>query len=474
MLNLIAKNTFLKLLGVFLFVIPIAVYFFNIIYFSRNIPYLDDYDAVLGFLIDFKNEVSIFENIKRIFNWHNDHRIAFAHLVALGQYYLFGSINFKHLIILGNFSILGILLILWKSVKPERNKFLYFSPAVFLLFSFSYYEASFWAMVTLSGLAVVVFSLAAISLLGNEKKCYFLWACIFASLAVFSQGNGKIVLVCCLAILLFKRDFKKSFIWLVLSLLLVVLPDQLFGHHQQNYTPILRILHAPRVHVLSVFSFLGSYFDYLRLELAIGVLIILYFLYLIVIKYYIKNLVLFVIILFVILNAFAVGFARPSINFPSRYAIYSALILSVIYLTLVDLFKNGTPKLLISFLSFAIISISSYQYLTVPLKLYYYNLTEKQYEKHLVLNQYSTNSLNRDNCNRILRKELGGFASDPIIKLLPYSHVNKFILGTRTNTSMVIKENFWWYSHIIPFSRNLRAANQLNIYRIGNMYEEQY
>ena len=204
MLTRIADHPVGKYLGLVLFFIPMGVYFFFVIYFSENIPFMDDYDAILKFMVDFTGEESFLKKILLVFAQHNDHRLVFLHLVVLAQYYLIGVINFQHLLILGNLSVIAILFILWKTFGFRKNKLYHFLPVVYLLFSLAYFEASIWAMVSLSGLTVVAFSFSAIYLLEKDTNCHFIGSCFFAAAAVFTQGNGKLVLICGILMLLFK------------------------------------------------------------------------------------------------------------------------------------------------------------------------------------------------------------------------------------------------------------------------------
>jgi hypothetical protein len=165
--------------------------------------------------------------------------------------------------------------------------------------------------------------------------------------------------------------------------------------------------------------------------------------------------------LFVILNAIAVGYARPSIEFPSRYAIYSTLSLVLIYLTLIDFNKLKFFRPVIPILGLLIVATQIYQYVTIPLKLNYYNVTVKNYEKHLVMNQYFTNKINRESVNKTLLIDLKSIIKDPMV--LDF-RVNRFLSGSSENTSNVMYGSFWWLDHIEPFSNNLRTANRLGIF----------
>ena len=480
----IADHPIGKIFGIILFLIPVGLYFFFALYFSENIPFMDDYDAILKFIVDFVNEESFLKRIHLVFAQHNDHRLAFLHLVVLTQYYISEGINFQHLIILGNLSVVAIIFILWKAFECGKNKLYHFLPAVYLVFSLAYFEASLWAMVSLSGLSVVAFAFAAIYLLGKEKNSHFIGSSIFATAAVFTQGNGKIVLICCIAMLLFKRQYKKSVIWISLSMLLILLPVLFLGSTSAAYASILEILQSPIKnirHYLSIFSFLGAYFEGLTfigtysgilyilgtyygsiiLTLIAGAVISCCFIYLIQKKLYSKNLVLFSLLSFIFLNALAVGYARPSVVFPSRYAIYSTFAMAIIYLAVHEIRGGGISRLILACAAVWIFVGSVHQYATSPLKLKYYTITVKKYESYLVLN-----GMNQEQAKMALGADLRFIGADPLVSLLPDSKINSFISNSDVNTFKITQGNFEYLS---PFLNYLKTADKLKIYEIDKM-----
>jgi len=492
LLTRVADHPVGKCLGAILFFMPVGVYFFFVVYFSENIPFMDDYDAILKFVVDFAGEESFLKRVQLVFAQHNDHRLAFLHLVVLAQYYVIGAINFQHLIILGNLSVIAILFILWKAFKCSKNKLYHFLPAVYLLFSLAYFEASLWAMVSLSGLAVVALSFAAISLLDKDKNSHFIGSCVFATAAVFTQGNGKIVLICCIAMLLFKKQYEKLVIWIVMSVLLLLLPTLFLDSTHTGYTSILEILQSPIRyirHYLSIFSFLGTYFEGLTfmgtysgifvifgtyfgsiiLTLIAGAVIACCFIYLIRIKYHTKNLILFSFITFIFLNALAVGYARPSVVFPSRYAIYSTLAISIMYLILYEIRGGGISRIILAGAAGWIFIGSTYQYAIAPLKLKYYVVTVKNYEKNLILSRYFKNSMSQEQSRQSLEAELRYIGTDPLVRLLPDSQINKFLSNSHERTFKVMQGNF---SYIAPFSSYLEHADDLKVYGIDNMLSD--
>ena len=166
------------------------------------------------------------------------------------------------------------------------------------------------------------------------------------------------------------------------------------------------------------------------------------------------------------MNALAVGYARPSVVFPSRYAIYSTLVIAILYLTLNEIGKGSTSRLILTCAAVWIFIGSTHQSITAPFKLKYYVITVKNYEKHLVLNKYFKDNMNQEQASHALEAELRYMGSDPLVTLLPDSHISRFIIHSNQNTFKIMHGNFAYTS---PFSNSLKAADKLKVYEIGNM-----
>ena len=84
----------------------VAWYFYYVAHYSVDIPYLDDYDAILDYLLKFR-EATGGEKLRSIFLPHNEHIISMTRLVSWVDYGLTGQINIAALVLLGN----GLLLL---------------------------------------------------------------------------------------------------------------------------------------------------------------------------------------------------------------------------------------------------------------------------------------------------------------------------------------------------------------------------
>src|ERR1700743_859724 len=85
--------------------IPAFLYFRIVDHYAVNIPWSDDYDAILGFLLEFR-KAPFGEKIGLLFSQHNEHRILSSRLVYITWQALFGRINFRYLTFIGDTQLL--------------------------------------------------------------------------------------------------------------------------------------------------------------------------------------------------------------------------------------------------------------------------------------------------------------------------------------------------------------------------------
>src|SRR5208282_3307673 len=202
------KNKLFRYLLAFL---PVGIFFWTIFRYSINIPYWDDYD-ILDFVLKFLDLKNLKDKTALIFAQHNEHRIAFDRMVALIDYYLYGGINFKHLIFIGNISLIGLTLVLFRAFRIEKDKFLYFIPAIYLLFQPQYWETIFWAMASLANLYVLFFAFLSIYFATKPSQRNFFLAVFFAILATFTSGSGMFVFLVVSAVLIYQKRFTTGLI----------------------------------------------------------------------------------------------------------------------------------------------------------------------------------------------------------------------------------------------------------------------
>lgn len=183
------KKSILKFRHIWL-LIPAVPFFAQVLLSARNVPKEDDYDAILGWLINFKQ--STFEGKElMMFDQNNEHRILFSHIIYLLYDFVCGGINFRNLIIIGDLQLLGCAIILCyfslKYLGPFKEWIAFIWMIV--LFDGCGYENANWAMAAIQNYGVVFLFL--LSLFFYERN---LWpvAVIVQAVLIFSNGNGII------------------------------------------------------------------------------------------------------------------------------------------------------------------------------------------------------------------------------------------------------------------------------------------
>lgn len=171
--------------------------FFN----TSNIPSWDDYGAILGFINRAHDAPSLFHQVQLMFGKYAEHRIFYVKLITLLDYYLFGQVNLIRLNFIGNLGLLGIAVILFKTIKPVDNRWLFFLLVLYLLFQLQYIGIIFSPMSALQNINTVLFALASLYFLNKKETKYFILALLFAVVGCFSSGNGMFIFMAGLLIL---------------------------------------------------------------------------------------------------------------------------------------------------------------------------------------------------------------------------------------------------------------------------------
>lgn len=318
--------------------VPIGIFWYSLFKYSLNIPIGDDYRAILLFLIKFLECSEIIDKIVLMFSQHNEHRIFFTRSIVLGYYYLFNSINFKNLILVGNFSLFGIIFVLFKSFKQNKDKFIYFTVVIFLLFQPLYRETVYWAMASLSNLYVFFFAFLTVYLLIRPR--YFLSSVILAVLTTFTNGNGICVFLVGLWILFYQKRYNELILWLLSTAIIIIF-------YFCNYTTqqVTEIGKDPVQHLAYFFAYLGSTAGFSLISyipaLLLGGIILTFFIYLCKKKYFVNNLAIFSYLLFLILTALTATLARSSFGIEqacsSKYRIISIQCIILLYLAISEM-----------------------------------------------------------------------------------------------------------------------------------------
>jgi len=321
-------------------------YLLTIRNYSYNMPYGDDYDAILHFLN--KYTVADFsERILLFFSQHNEHRIFLTHFFQIFDVFLFGKINFTHLIWLGNIGWLLCILFLWLWAKKNSFNIVEFCPVIILLLSFTHHEMMTWAMTSVQQYYQVLFSLITISLMVYGRPLLTL---IFYALAVFTSGGGMALVPLLNIYYLINKQWLKLLWAFLFTLCLMLCYFVLLPYSSPPVSKIIDALANPIEFSGYFFGFIGAAGNFYSIGfssiLITGILLFAAFLY----RFsFLKNnyAFLFWIGIYVYLTAILTALNRSDIGIyssgDSRYSEYSLLLISILYLSNLLIIKNTKP-----------------------------------------------------------------------------------------------------------------------------------
>jgi hypothetical protein len=324
--------------------LPVLFYFFNVFHFAQNVPVTDDYESILNFMNTYFRSESFNEKIQMLFSSYNQHRLLLLRLSCLALYELNGFLDLRILNYIGNLTMLILFLLILKSVDRKMDwKILL--PVSYLLFVFIYWDLIFLPMICTS-MYVIPFSLLTIFFYIRKRYTLFVF---FFLIALFSNGSGIFSLfTVTLYVLFLERNWLKFSLLFALFLLLFA---WYAGGASSAHTGTLFSIHAIIQITGCFFAFLGAVFQlpgYDGVAIVFGIILFAYFLWMVKVKYYQHNTVVFFFMVFVLLTATVVALNRYQLGIENavspRYKLYSLLLLIFSYVSFIELFVSKINK----------------------------------------------------------------------------------------------------------------------------------
>lgn len=333
----------------------VSWYFYYVVQYAVNIPYLDDYDAILRYILTFR-EVGFGEQLKSLLLPHNEHIMMMTRVVSWISYDLTGKIDFVTLLLMGNGLLLIQLAFLYRLFTPSnRFSVIYFLVVILVFLNPQYSPTSFWAMALWSNIWVILPVTLSIFLLSNPKIWY--WALPVALISLFSNGNGLMIWPVGFFILLMdKRPWKQYLVWGITAIL--ACGAYFYLMRQQPSSGIFELsnlLFLP----LNLLAFLGSYGALLggklgqAMAVLVGIIVVITSIF--TFRKYLQtrertDLILLSLMAFIFLTALAVAFFRAekgmSIIIGGRYRQYSSLAVALSFLMGFRLIKFSVNRLI--------------------------------------------------------------------------------------------------------------------------------
>lgn len=268
-----------KRLLAFGYSIPILMLIGIIALLTVNVPYWDDYGAIIGYFAH-----PLPERLLHLADFNNEHRILTARLTFETIYQVLGRFDFQVCMGVGAAFLLGFAALLasvfWRA--SPRGKIL-FLPCFWLVVSFIHYENLCWAMCAVSNIPVHFWALLACLALSRQTKAGLFTSFGCATLATFSTGGGMAIWPCLILFSLFQRhDRQTRSLCQIASLCLcasISIALYFIGFPtaaepaSQPFAPTTRILHT----VLFFISFVGGWIPSFWPALAIGIITLVAF-----------------------------------------------------------------------------------------------------------------------------------------------------------------------------------------------------
>ena len=343
-----------------LILLVIILYCAIILKYTSFMPVMDDYDTVLDFLHQFLHN-SISDNFTLLFQQHGDHRIAFNRIIHLLQYYIDNEVNFIHLTIFGNLGLFILLYIIWRYFKRYVNSSIFlFAPVAIVMLNFSQSALTTWAMTSIQQYWQLLFATLSIYYMVSNK---YILTYIFFIFAVFTGGGGFALI----PIFILYAILEKKWKFLLQSIVIIIIIAGIyfyllhFERSTRSTNPIELLKYALPSYIEYIFNFLGNWGRKSPISLYIGIISIILFIF--NIKYFLKKLPFIGwLIIFIIVTASLAGLSRAGAGaeqaLSSRYAIYSLLLTSLIYIGYISRYNFNIKLIYIGY----IISIFAYIY----------------------------------------------------------------------------------------------------------------
>ncbi len=363
-------------------ILPIAVFFVYFFALRYDIPWFDEYENIPYFLQQFLDATTFTERFNALLKPNNEHRVLYARLVVLGQYWLTGGLSFEGLMLWGNLGLVLIFWLLYRSTQTEIGASYeivgasrgtpptVILPVTLMLFTAQNYLLTFTAIYTLQYLAIIMLVMSTFYVLALDKPGAFAGALALGALATFSMGNGLLLWPAGVAMLVIRRRWVWLGVWAVVGAVCIWLYFRNYPVQQGNAEGFNYVLAHPFQTLAGFFIFAGSLFDFFptwsverraALPLVMGVIIVGilgYWLVQVVIRFLAKQSTttkpahfqsfLTGVSLFLLANMALIAVFRIRFYFGmvlhSSYRTYALVLTAVAYLALMSLLSPGQQK----------------------------------------------------------------------------------------------------------------------------------
>ncbi len=346
----LSKNSGVSILGYLAIVLPLAIYFIAVFHYAVNIPFWDEFDAALDWLLKF-NEAGIGDKARLLIRQHGEHRIFSYYAMVLINYLMMGEINFRFMTIAGNLAIIILIILLYYFLPAEKRNMLFFIPVVLLLTP-PMGHITDMSLMTMNGVVQYVLIMASLWFLNKSQHRFFILAVILAIAATFSFGSGLFVFIAGYIILFLEKPMRRNKI-AVWSLFAVISVLSYFSNYvlitqgKPGFYDVDRSIGS-----LMFFAafFANNFFPFFGKQLLpvilLGCFILLFCLWLVISRWKCIKMhpVTLGLMFFIVSVAAVISFSRIGIGIEvataDRYRLITALFLALMYILVLQCFPE--------------------------------------------------------------------------------------------------------------------------------------
>lgn len=349
----------LRRLAPVLVAIPIVCYVALVLTYAVNVPWVDDMDAFLSFILGYSDATTLTEKLDWLLRPNNEHRILTAKLTTVLMRALTGEVNFRWLIFVAFGFLLGTFALFYRVFRSLKLPLLAFLPVCLICWQPQYYLTSLWALTGLQHGVVIFLILLSIYLLSGAGQYRFMGALAVQMLASLSMSNGLFGWVAGAVVLVLAQHWKRLGLWMGVAIATIIFYFHDFQNAQGNDSSVAFFLQSPHIVVAAFFTFVGALLDFFPgndivrrsiLPTLFGLVLVpavLWFLWRMNWPLWSRNRLSDMTqqrrryfftgsYAFLFINAFIVAFLRPRFGYEvmlvSNYMIYPALLTSLVYL----------------------------------------------------------------------------------------------------------------------------------------------
>ena len=238
-------------------ILPLLFFYYIIFSHTDNIPFKDDY-SLLESIYKMDSSTTFSEWSKSFFSQVNQHRFGFERIVMWIIYKILGNENIKAQIIIGNSFLLGILYIFIRIFRNLNISYAYFTPLPLILFNLTYFENATWGIAAIQNTPIIFFALLTVHFLSLQSKQSFYWAILFATLSLFTSGNGLGIWVVGIVVLVLQKRWKNLVAWGLIMIFLFVF--YFLYDYEIISSDRTNLIRHPFINVQYILAFWGNVF----------------------------------------------------------------------------------------------------------------------------------------------------------------------------------------------------------------------